>query len=114
MLRQNYLWVDSVCIKQDDASIRQAEIENMDGIYAGAVLTIIAASGSHADAGLLGARKGSRKATQHMEVIRGRRLMATMPSPGYDTQFWTWERRAWTLQERALSRRCLIFTESQV
>lgn len=114
MLGQEYLWVDSVCIKQDDSDIRQAEIENMGNIYAGAVLTIIAASGSHADAGLLGARKRSRKATQHMEVIRGRRLMASMPSPGYDAQFSPWERRAWTLQERALSHRRLIFTESQV
>ena len=114
MLSQDYLWVDSICIKQDDPSIRQAEIKNMDNIYAGAALTIVAASGSHADAGLHGAQKGSRKATQYMEVIRGRQLMASMPSPGYDAQFSTWERRAWTLQERALSHRRLIFTESQV
>jgi len=114
MLGQSYLWVDSVCIKQDDASIRKAEIENMGDIYAGALLTIIAASGSHADDGLLGARKGSRKATQHMEVIWGRQLMASMPSPGYDAQISTWESRAWTLQERALSHRRLIFAESQV
>lgn len=114
ILGQRYLWVDSVCIKQDDASVRKAEIENMGNIYAGAVLTIIAASGSHADAGLLGARKGSRKTTQHMEVIRGRQLMASMPSPGYDAQMSKWESRAWTLQERALSHRRLIFTNSQV
>ena len=114
MLGQDYLWVDSVCIKQDDHSTRQAEIQNMDIIYGGAALTIIAASGSSADAGLPGARKGSRNTTQHMEVIRGRQLMASMPSPSYDADISMWERRAWTLQETALSRRRLIFTESQV
>ena len=113
-LEQHYLWVDSICIKQDDANIRQPEIENMDSIYGGASLTIIAASGDNADSGLCGARKGSRQVTQHMETIRGRQLIASMPSPGYDANVSMWERRAWTLQERALSGRRLVFTESQV
>ena len=114
MVGLDYLWVDSICIKQDDDSNRQTEIQNMDNIYGGASLTIIAASGDGADAGLPGARKASRKATQRMEVIRGRQLMASMPSPCYDTQVSSWQHRAWTLQEVALSRRRLIFTESQV
>ena len=114
MVGLDYLWVDSICIKQDDDSNRQTEIQNMDNIYGGASLTIIAASGDGADAGLPGARKASRKATQRMEVIRGRQLMASMPSPCYDTQVSSWQHRAWTLQEVALSRRRLFFTESQV
>ena len=114
MLGKDYLWVDSICIKQDDQSTRQAEIENMDVIYGGAELTIIAASGSHADAGLHGIRKDSRKVTQRMEVVRGHELMASMPSPCYEALFSPWESRAWTLQERGLSRRRLVFTESQV
>ena len=114
MLGKHYLWVDSICIKQDDQSTRQTEIENIDVIYGRAELTIVAASGSHADAGLHGIRKESRKVTQHMELVQGRQLMASMPSPGYEVRFSPWESRAWTLQERALSHRCLIFAESQV
>ena len=114
MLGKDYLWVDSICIKQDDQSTRQAEIENMDIIYGGAELTIIAASGSHADAGLPGIRNDSRRVTQHVEMVRGRRLMASMPSPGYEANFSPWGSRAWTLQEHGLSHRRLFFTESQV
>ena len=49
-----YLWVDALCIVQDEAETKDLLISNMDSVYGHAVLTIVAASGLNADAGLRG------------------------------------------------------------
>ena len=53
-LGERYLWVDTVCIVQDDPETRGHMIANMTAIYAGAIFTIFAADGEHADYGLRG------------------------------------------------------------
>jgi hypothetical protein len=59
-LNEHYLWVDSLCIIQDDAETKYSNIKQMDSIYSHAVATIIALSGFDADAGLPGVRPGTR------------------------------------------------------
>jgi len=49
-----FLWVDSLCIVQDDLDKKQSWIDNMDAIYASAVLTLVAATGTAASSGLSG------------------------------------------------------------
>jgi hypothetical protein len=44
-LNISYLWVDSLCIIQDDAESKDAQIRNMDYIYANAYITLVAAAG---------------------------------------------------------------------
>jgi len=39
-----YLWIDSLCIVQDDAEAKHDQIQNMDEIYANAYLTLVASS----------------------------------------------------------------------
>jgi len=51
---ERYLWVDALCIVSDDAAARQAAISNMDNIYAGSLLTIVAGNCSSADDPLRG------------------------------------------------------------
>ncbi len=114
MLGEQYLWVDAGCIKQDDvSSAKMEEINAMDVIYSQAPLTIVAAAGDGANTELAGLRSGSRDVLQHMEVVKNRSLITTV-SPTYDFDVSVWERRGWTLQERALSRRLFVFTANQV
>ena len=40
-LGERYLWVDSLCIKQDDRLDRRRQIDNMDQVYSCATLTIV-------------------------------------------------------------------------
>ncbi|KAK3991450.1 heterokaryon incompatibility protein-domain-containing protein [Cladorrhinum sp. PSN332] len=49
-----YLWVDSICIVQDDDAHRSAQIAQMNKIYQGSILTIVCTDGTHANAGLPG------------------------------------------------------------
>lgn len=119
-LGERYLWVDALCIIQDSnldgtAALEKAQqVSMMDIIYGGAVLTIVAASGEHANAGLPGIRVGSRSVRQHTEVIKGNRLF-TCPLYGpEEASISTWSTRGWTLQESLLYRRKLVFTEAQV
>jgi hypothetical protein len=48
--------VDALCIVQDDSDLKQRQINNMAAVYAGVFVTIVAAQGDHAGAGLRGIR----------------------------------------------------------
>jgi hypothetical protein len=51
---ETYLWVDRLCIVQDDAKTKHSLIANMDEVFGLSFATIIARSGENADAGLFG------------------------------------------------------------
>ena len=107
-----YLWVDSICIVQDSTKSWELNAIAMDLVYGNAYFTICAADGDDAGAGLLATTK--RDFTQHMETYGpGVRLMVSYPAEAYVKKS-AWNGRAWTFQERLLSERCLIFTDSRV
>jgi len=136
----SYLWADSLCIVQksefdpsdDDAAAREAQISQMHSIYGNAELTLVAASGGDAESGLLSPREIMPETQIACTVLPG---PSPTPSPtsaptstppvgfnpssqsinilapiAYPATYSTWDTRAWTLQEKLLSKRLLVFS----
>ena len=113
-LEYNYLWVDSICLSQDDLDNHITLTVGMNTIYEGAYLTIIAAAGVDAEAGLPGVTPNSRNTRQHFEVVEGMRLAVAMPTLTQQIAESRWASRAWTFQEGIMCQRYLIFTNQQI
>ena len=109
-LNQRYLWVDSLCIIQDDRAEKHDQISLMHEIYTAAYATIVQHSGCDANAGLPGVREGSRSLIATKTHVGNKILIAkanyatpkVLSSSIHST-------RGWTLQEVLLSTRCLHF-----
>ena len=69
IIGENYLWVNSLCIVQDDYAEKGTEIKNMAGIYSNASLAIIAADAPDAYNGLFGLEGISRSRTSKQNYI---------------------------------------------
>ena len=115
MLGQRFLWVDALCIIQNDLVDYAVQIPAMKAIYGGSLLTIIAAFGDDADAGLPGINT-DRLNPMIVDVGQFTVIESTTPldpfcgSPVIKT---TWNTRAWTFQEYLLSPCSIIFLEGQ-
>jgi hypothetical protein len=108
-----YLWIDKYCIDQSDKEEKHRHIHQMDLIYAGAEVTIIAAAGENPDHGLCGFN-GTPRNLQMSLRLGDYLLTETLPHPGKSVEWSEWSTRAWTYQEAVLSRRRLVFTSDQV
>ena len=109
-----YIWIDSLCIVQDSSRSWGLNSRVMDLIYGNAVLTICAADGVDSSTPLRAMHPKEHDAAQiSAECAPGVRLMVSRP-PEIGIKASKWNTRAWTFQERLLSKRCLIFTEGRV
>jgi hypothetical protein len=116
LLGYRFLWLDALCIVQDDPSEDKIlHLTSMKAIYSGASLTIAAAAGSHADHGLPGISV-PRQNLQYSERVKGLKLATMFPSFSEleNSSSLLWNTRGWTFQEKLQSRRILLFTDSQV
>jgi hypothetical protein len=131
-----FLWVDSMCIVQDDQQSKHQQIAAIDQIYSQAVLTVVALSSHHADTPMAGVCAGSRthfnpvthfhqRSIKHLAYrSRGEpitynwanlSLGVRVYSPEFEQLLTSskYETRGWCLQERVLSRNCLYLTNWQ-
>jgi hypothetical protein len=113
-LGQKYLWVDVLCIVQDDPEDMALNISNMYRIYANSFLTLIVAGNGDADRGIPGI---SSDRPPQLEAHVGNNVSVytaakalRVTETGFSVES-RWPTRAWMLQEQVLSRRCLAFTE---
>jgi Heterokaryon incompatibility protein (HET) len=107
------LWVDRYCIDQQNLDEKHEQIQNMDQIYEGATLTLVAVAGTNADCGLPGVH-GLSRIFHPRAVIGDKVLVSTFPHISFPIRESAWTTRGWTYQEAILSRRCLFFTKQQV
>jgi Heterokaryon incompatibility protein (HET) len=80
LLGERYLWVDSLCIVQDDDDSMHQQIQQMGAIYSAAYITIVAIAGNNAHVGLPGVSLGSRSCQSDSVKINGLRYSARLPS----------------------------------
>jgi Heterokaryon incompatibility protein (HET) len=109
LLGERFLWTDSLALVHDEGFQYHD-----DWVYARATLTLVAGSGKDANAGLPGVRPESRVFHQEIEQVKADlRLMVSHLAEDYISTS-QWDARAWTYQERMLSRRCLIFCNGRI
>lgn len=113
---ERYLWVDQLCIDQANETEKQQQINLMDRIFASAYLTIVSLDGQDADWGLPGISRPLQQVQQPtLRLGSTGRLMATFIYSNWDNNgSSTWDSRGWTLQERLLSQRCIMFSRTHI
>ncbi|KAF5630240.1 uncharacterized protein FTJAE_8265 [Fusarium tjaetaba] len=115
---KRYLWVDRLCIIQDDPE-KASEVASMDRVYSGAYLTIIAA----ADYGMLSSPEQTifcprfERSTAHFHM--GARTDSMKREDRIKFYYWEvslseWAKRAWTYQEYILSKRVVFFLNTRI
>ena len=99
-LGQRYLWIDRLCIVQDDET-KHGQIAGMAAIYASAVVVLITVTGAHAGMPIPGVSED--RPTSSLNGLPWKVM-------GKETRWWT---RGWTYQEAVLARRKLFFGPSE-
>jgi hypothetical protein len=113
-LGERYLWIDALCIVQDDPKDKGVQISAMDLIYGSSAFTVFAAGGTSVRDPLPGIRSGTRDPQQQVAKIQGFHLAVPLTFLSEAIISSTWNQRGWTYQELMLSRRRIFFTAHQV
>ncbi|KAK5996782.1 hypothetical protein PT974_02124 [Cladobotryum mycophilum] len=121
----SYLWIDALCIIQDDSSDWEREAPQMGEIYRNAYCTIAAAGSDSSAGGLFHSRQQPEgvvtieyqpKPGRDPVLSGGSRTLHLYPIASNfvtEVEQSIWNTRGWILQERNLSRRLIIFGKGQ-
>lgn len=124
-LGMQHIWVDALCIIQDDLQDREREVGQMQHIFSNAHVTIVAASAASCLDGFLS------DSTKVERVLGNEPCFKTFPMPftthdgeqghlilqpeyRFHPMSQPVNKRAWTLEERLLSPRLLIYGTSTI
>ncbi|KAL1877486.1 hypothetical protein Daus18300_002473 [Diaporthe australafricana] len=112
-LHVQYLWIDSLCIIQDNPADWESEASRMEDVFSNAYCTIAASSAESSLAGFLGERH--QRDVVSIQTASGLlHLAEPIDNFGSHVENSVLSSRGWVLQERALSRRTIYFTTTQV
>jgi hypothetical protein len=107
--------VDHYCIDQGDVSDVEKQVQNMDVVCECANMTKVALCGPSIEFGLPGISRPMAHTSQPVVKIEQGQLMATFVESMWDHQGTRpGDKRALTLQEGILSKRCIFFDRSHV
>jgi hypothetical protein len=113
-LGYRYLWIDALCMLQDDPADVHKEMARMGEIYMHSVVTICASKGPNANSGLFARRDGKlRKPCNATIRIIGQGEQQTHHVAFMDQKYKynsPLDERGWILQEDILAQRRLTFT----
>ncbi|KAI0487683.1 heterokaryon incompatibility protein-domain-containing protein [Xylaria cf. heliscus] len=119
-----YIWIDALCILQDDVRDWEIESAEMGEIYSHSFLTICTPSSTSRSQGILGTRDNSNirlnfQSTVHPHIKGTLVLQPVEPEkpnplperehPYLRVESSAWATRGWTLQEKYLAQRILYF-----
>jgi hypothetical protein len=121
-LGARYIWIDSLCIVQDDEQDWEEESAKMAGIFSGCDLAIAASRASSCDEGFLQARKESKLVMSGMhqgtqlvvfarDSIDHSQKRGSIPWPFYKLPLF---KRGWCFQERLLAPCTLHFARDEL
>ncbi|KAF3810051.1 hypothetical protein GCG54_00002501 [Colletotrichum gloeosporioides] len=122
LLGLRYLWVDQLCIIQDEESTaKHEEISNMDHIYACATVTLVAAATSGLFEEIFKGRVSSKddtlegplattQASVNLRELDQKAILNHYTSISKSM----WAKRGWTYQEAILSKRVIFFYDDAV
>lgn len=108
-LGETYLWIDALCLIQDDKNDVRLGIELMNSIYQGSYFTIVAAAGADSNSGLPGFQDARDPSSQIIkELVPGGLHMSVIHSIDWHIEKSIYSSRGWTMQELVLPRRTVI------
>jgi hypothetical protein len=119
-----YIWIDSLCIVQDDEKEWRQEASRMGDIYGSSYLTIAATAAIDSSKGIFSRRPGSLRIANTDVFVRKKidHTVFKMPvldaltevGDGIGSHKYPLFQRGWCLQERLLSNRILHFTSDEM
>ncbi|KAL0264108.1 hypothetical protein SLS55_000052 [Diplodia seriata] len=121
LLNERYLWVDGLCIVQDDYDMLKDQLNRMASIFAHANAVIMPIDGPDADYGLRGLQGSLDQEERHIKqlelpfgdktLLKRHELGEQRRAPHKKQQYFD---RAWTFQEYQFARRRICFEEDSV
>jgi hypothetical protein len=123
-LEIQYLWVDALCIFQDDESDWLKQSSQMSHIYGNSTVTIATVDTDAVTQSFLKPRDTQyvevtwKACDPHDETEKGGNLQQVFVSHSWparhDQQIGPWSKRGWTMQEGLLPNRMLLYSSQQV